>query len=175
MNKQNSEIHVSDEIDHRHVTISRTTNEPASMQSGIPPIAHSTELSPAHLEALLLKHGNSITDIESEGTPTALLLKLLDYAAWDADLEIEAPLGERCAALAAFGQDWMNQFGCTVYEHPDGSKKVLWGHGDDFTWCSLEHVLDAVENGNKIPHWYDEEWTMVEIDGRWVQRLNLEH
>lgn len=139
------ENHPSDETTHRHITITRTTNESARVQSEIPPVAHSTELSPAHLEALLLKHGNSITDSESEGTPVALLLKLLDYAGWDADLEIGATLAERCAALAEFGREWTNEFGCKVYEYPDGSKKVLWGFGDNFTWCSLERVLDAVE------------------------------
>ncbi|WP_432258092.1 hypothetical protein [Cupriavidus sp. TMH.W2] len=179
MKNPDSKIFVSNEPAHRYITIPRATNDTSTMavagaQNDVLPPVNTRDLTPDYLEALLLRHGNSLADSEDQASPFALLLELLDYAAWDAGLDRDASLTERCTALAAFGRDWSNQFGCTVSEHADGSKRVLWGYGDVYTWCSLGDVLEAVENGNRSPRWYDREWIMVEVNGRWVHKGSLE-
>lgn len=179
MNNQHLKIHASNEPAHRYITVPRTTNDTSAVagaqaQNDVLPAVDTRDLTPDYLEALLLRHGNSLADSDDETSPFALLLELLDDAAAEADLGGDASLAERCTALAAYGRDWTTRFGCTVHELPDGSELALWGYGGDYTWCSLGDVLEAVENGNQRPRWYDQEWIMVAVDGRWVQKASLE-
>lgn len=113
--------------------------------------------------------------------PAILLLQIVDDVAHE---ETETgSLSEVCEFIALQGPDWNggseDSIGVRVREHADGSAEVEWGGGDNFTWCSLSHLLDAIDNGNEVPDWYEVEWTEVwepnnRVDGgAWVPRQML--
>jgi hypothetical protein len=88
--------------------------------------------------------------------PAGFLAELVQEVAQDNDLTTE----DAIAHIAQKGTDWMGgegRIGLNVYRLADGSLRVEWKR-DDSTWVALGQLLEAIENDNERPHWFDSDW-----------------
>lgn len=63
-------------------------------------------------------------------------------------------------------------FGLSVFENEAGEQELIYGdymrgHTPvDAVYCGIENVLDSMEDGDGIPDWWDDQWTVVEVPSK---------
>lgn len=71
---------------------------------------------------------------------------------------------ELVAASTRFGA-----FGLSVFENKAGERALIYGDYSrghtpvDALYCGIDSVLDAMEDGDGIPDWWDDQCTVVEV------------
>lgn len=131
-------------------------------------------IDPVALQAL-------IEGMDRSNSPAVRLLDIVDEVAREETAT--GTLSEVCAHIAHQGPNWHGggegSIGVRVREHADSTVTVTWGSGDDYTWCGVGELLQAIDSGNRVPEWHEEGWTQVWTPndgadgGGWVPRQSL--
>lgn len=94
--------------------------------------------------------------------PAGFLAGLVQEVAEDNEISTEAAI----VFLAEQGTDWMGRegrIGLNVYRQQDASLRVEWVQQDS-TWVALGQLLEAIENDNEVPSWFDRNWIESDVE-----------
>lgn len=115
---------------------------------------------------------------EFENGPVALLTELVQFVAEE---ETESgTIEEALHYIATEGLGWdggrEGNIGLNVriFSETSDTTYCEWTSSGDSTWTRLRDLVDAINNKNEVPDWFDADWFTVQIrPGVWVTQAAL--
>jgi|GEM_PF-6144433 len=99
-----------------------------------------------------------------------------------AEDKVEDPTMESMIDFFLTMDEDYSSFGINVWSDSDGRETLTYGQYENGvqsippTFCGLDSLLEIMESRDRVPHWHESDWALVEIrNNSYVQRGQLEY